>query len=88
MKGIFDVRRWMRCGLVRTAGLALFASISLSSPAHAQKAWDDAIAAAKKEGALTLSIPPGKPWRDTLQLFQKDFPDSKLDMTESASRDF
>jgi ABC-type Fe3+ transport system substrate-binding protein len=75
--------------------LATFAAvcavtICLSAPARADwKAdWDTTIAAAKKEGALVLSVPSGRAWRDALAKFAEAYPDIKTEMTPVASRDF
>ena len=53
-----------------------------------QKDWSDTIAAAKKEGALTISLPSGSVWRAELERFQQAYPDIKLQMTAFSGRDF
>jgi len=50
--------------------------------------WDATVAAAKKEGALVLSVPSGRAWRDALAKFSDAYPDIKTEMTPVASRDF
>jgi iron(III) transport system substrate-binding protein len=50
--------------------------------------WDAIVAAAKQEGQLTLSGPPGQLWRDGLLAFQQDYPDIKVEYTGQNSRDF
>jgi len=50
--------------------------------------WDTTVSAAKKEGALVLSVPSGRAWRDALAKFQEAYPDIKTEMTPVASRDF
>jgi iron(III) transport system substrate-binding protein len=70
--------------------LAMTVLLSVARPARADwKAdWDTTIAAAKKEGALVLSVPSGRAWRDALAKFQEAYPDIKTEMTPVASRDF
>ncbi len=46
------------------------------------------LAAAKKEGKLTLSGPPSQVWRTALTSFEKDYPDIKIEYTGTTSRDF
>jgi iron(III) transport system substrate-binding protein len=62
----------------------------VTNPARADwKAdWDATVAAANKEGALVLSVPSGRAWRDALAKFQDAYPQIKTDMTPVASRDF
>src|SRR5215475_13622050 len=83
------VGKGVRFAPVLLASILLFA-LSLFSPAYADwKAdWDATIAAAKKEGALVLSVPSGRAWRDALAKFQEAYPDIKTEMTPVASRDF
>ena len=57
---------------------------SSSAPAG----WDEIVAAAKQEGQLTLSGPPGQLWRDGLLAFQQDYPDIKVEYSGQNSRDF
>lgn len=73
------------------AALAVTTVLLLASaPARADwKAdWDATVAAANKEGALVMSVPSGRAWRDALAKFQDAYPAIKLDMTPVASRDF
>jgi ABC-type Fe3+ transport system substrate-binding protein len=72
------------------AGLIGFL-VAAAGPARAQDwqaDWQHTIAAAKAEGALTISGPSGVAWREQLLLFEKDYPDIKLSITAGASRDF
>ncbi len=64
--------------------------LSAATPAHAdwKTDWDATVAAAKKEGALVLSVPSGRAWRDALAKFQEAYPDIKTEMTPVASRDY
>jgi hypothetical protein len=50
--------------------------------------WDATVAAANQEGALVLSVPSGRAWRDALAKFQDAYPNIKTEMTPVASRDF
>src|ERR1700761_6495468 len=70
--------------------LAMTIGLLFASPAHADwKAdWDATIAAANQEGALVMSVPSGRAWRDALAKFQETYPAIKMDMTPVASRDF
>src|SRR5262245_17681074 len=43
--------------------------------------WERTVAAAKSEGKLVLSGPPGSLWRDGLLTFEQDYPDIKIDFT-------
>jgi iron(III) transport system substrate-binding protein len=64
--------------------------LGAATPARADwKAdWNATIAAANREGALVLSVPSGRAWRDALAKFQDAYPNIKTDMTPVASRDF
>jgi iron(III) transport system substrate-binding protein len=67
----------------------LAATILLALPAAAQSPdWQALVAAANKEGALILSAPTGKVWRDQLLEFGKAYPAIRLDVSTFASRDF
>ncbi|HEY3919731.1 MAG TPA: extracellular solute-binding protein [Stellaceae bacterium] len=65
----------------------------LLTPVFAQAAdwkteWEATVAAANKEGALVLSVPSGRAWRDALAKFSDAYPQIKTEMTPVASRDF
>jgi ABC-type Fe3+ transport system substrate-binding protein len=68
--------------------LVLAACLLLAPAASAQSDWQALVAAANKEGALILSAPTGKVWRDQLLEFGKAYPAIKLDVSTFASRDF
>ena len=53
-----------------------------------QAEWDRTVAAAKQEGRLALSGPPGQLWRDALLTFERDYPEIKVEFTGQNSRDF
>ncbi len=57
-------------------------------PASEPPGWDQLIAAAKQEGRLALSGPPGALWRDALLAFQKDYPEIQVEFNGVNSRDF
>jgi ABC-type Fe3+ transport system substrate-binding protein len=59
-----------------------------SEGAGAPSDWDKTVAAAKQEGQLTLSGPPGQLWRDALVAFEKDYPGIRVEFTGQNSRDF
>lgn len=50
--------------------------------------WQTTLAAAEKEGAINVSGPAGKLWRDLLLEFEKAHPKIKISVTPFASRDF
>jgi iron(III) transport system substrate-binding protein len=74
------------------AGAAVLGTaVALAQPAQSNNwkaEWDKTVAAAHKEGALTISAPSGQIWREQLMTFSKAYPNIKLDMTPAASRDF
>lgn len=81
-------RLW-RALAVALALTAVFAAPSRAADNPNWKAeWDKTVAAANKEGALTVSGPSGRLWRDQLMTFQKAYPKIKLSITPFASRDF
>ncbi len=55
---------------------------------EAPAGWEQTVAAAKSEGKLVLSGPPGPLWRDGLLTFEQDYPDIKIDFAGQNSRDF
>ncbi|HLH22289.1 MAG TPA: extracellular solute-binding protein [Chloroflexota bacterium] len=59
-----------------------------AAPADAPAGWEETVAAAKQEGTLVLSGPPGQLWRDGLLLFEKDYPGIKVELTGQNSRDY
>jgi len=61
---------------------------SSSEGASALAGWDQTVAAARQEGQLTLSGPPGQLWRDALLAFEQDYPGIKVELTGQSSRDF
>lgn len=89
---IWDTGIFKDNGAKLLGGLVLALSVAIS-PAHAQKKdweqdWRNTVAAAKKEGQLVISGPSGRVWRDELMKFEQDYPEIKLKITPSASRDF
>jgi iron(III) transport system substrate-binding protein len=75
----------------RLAPIVIVAGLLSAGPVAAQgwqQDWDQTVAAAKKEGALTMAIPPGREWRDQVMEFQKTYPEIKLDAQGFNSRDF
>ena len=85
------IRKLQRIGSLLSIGTLICAL--LIAPAVAQsgdwkKVWDTTVAAANKEGELTISAPSGTAWREQLMTFQKSYPQIKLSITAAASRDF
>src|SRR3974390_876171 len=73
------------------AAVAMTLTVLMQSPparADWKADWDATVAAANKEGALVLSVPSGRAWRDALAKFQDAYPAIKTEMTPVASRDF
>jgi iron(III) transport system substrate-binding protein len=64
------------------------ASSGAAAPAGQPAGWDQTVAAAKQDGKLALSGPPGSLWRDALLTFEKDYPEIKVEFTGMNSRDF
>jgi iron(III) transport system substrate-binding protein len=52
-----------------------------------QAEWDRTVAAANKEGALVITAPSGREWRNQIMLFEKDYPAIKVSATPMAGRD-
>ena len=50
--------------------------------------WKKTVAAAKQEGEVALSGPPGEGWRRVLVSFEQDFPGIRVQYTGLNSRDF
>jgi ABC-type Fe3+ transport system substrate-binding protein len=77
--------------MLRRQEFVMLGFLLAAAPAGAQswqQEWDQTVAAARKEGALTMSIPPGREWRDQVMEFQKAYPEIKLDAQGFNSRDF
>lgn len=77
----------------RLAGAVLLALCVGTFEARAASAdwkadWDKTVAAAKKEGALTISGPSGSVWRSALMTFEKAYPGIKVKITAFSGRDF
>jgi ABC-type Fe3+ transport system substrate-binding protein len=91
----FRTMQRIRTGIAVKAGLAgIFAVFALcQAPAIAQpddwkKVWNETVAAANAEGQLVISAPSGTTWREQLLTFRQSYPQIKLSITASASRDF
>src|ERR671932_356630 len=63
-------------------------SAASTASAGSQAEWDRTMAAARQEGKLALSGPPGQLWRDALLTFERDYPEIKVEFTGQNSRDF
>jgi len=50
--------------------------------------WEKTLAAAKKEGKITLAGPPGQAYRDALVGFQKAYPEIQVEYVGMQGRDF
>jgi iron(III) transport system substrate-binding protein len=56
--------------------------------ASASADWDALVAAARQEGRLAVSIPPGQLWRQAISTFEQDYPGISLELSGANSRDF
>jgi iron(III) transport system substrate-binding protein len=61
---------------------------AVAPPDSLPPGWDPLVAAAKQEGRLALSGPPGALWRDALLTFQEDYPAIAIEFNGVNSRDF
>src|SRR5581483_7672890 len=76
-------------GAAPPSGAAPAAKPAPAAPATPASAdWDALVAAARQEGRLTLSIPPGQLWRQVIGTFEQDYPGIILELTGANSRDF
>ena len=50
--------------------------------------WEKTLVAARQEGKVVLSGPPGESWRRVLMTFEQDFPEIVVEYTGANSRDF
>src|SRR5262249_10035087 len=82
--------RGVRRGVVAilAAAGALWHAPTIAKANDWKAAWEQTVAAAKKEGQLVISGPSGTAWREQLLTFQQDYPEIKLSITAAASRDF
>jgi iron(III) transport system substrate-binding protein len=66
-------------------------SLFLAPLAHGagwEDEWEKTLAAAKAEGRLTVSIPPGDTWRQAILKFQDSFPDIRLEVSGQSAPDY
>ena len=74
------------------APAAAATSASSAAPAAAadprQKAWEDVVAAGKKEGRVSVNTFPGDGFNKALRFFNQKYPDIKLEQTNLHSQDF
>lgn len=69
--------------------LAMFLALPAMASAQNWKAeWEKTLAAAKKEGKVTVAGPPGQGYRQALTAFSKSYPDIQLDYVGVQGRDF
>jgi iron(III) transport system substrate-binding protein len=63
----------------------LFACLTFAGVASAQQSWEQQwnglVAAAKKEGTVSVLLPAGESYRQSVQSFAKAYPDIKLEVT-------
>lgn len=62
----------------------------IPEPASAQGSgrpkWEKVVESSKTEGKLALFVPPGRPVRDTMTMFQNAFPHIQLEITAATGR--
>ena len=80
-------------GLACSASLLAATSVKQSSTQPASKAdpieWKNVVEAAKKEGKIVMSGPPGENWRTTLvDMFQQEYPEITVELTAGPGRNF
>ena len=59
-----------------------------NSIASASADWEALVAAARQEGRLAVSIPPGQFWRQAISTFEQDYPGIAIELAGANSRDF
>lgn len=59
-----------------------------SGPPAGPSDWDQTVAAAKQEGTVSISGPPGDIWRAFVLKFQDAYPGIQVDYTPADSRDY
>jgi iron(III) transport system substrate-binding protein len=71
--------------------VALFAGFAAAGVAWTQESWErqwnDWVTAAKKEGAVSVLVPAGQSYRESVQGFAKAYPDITLTVTAELMRD-
>lgn len=85
------IKGLQRIGSLLSVGALIGAWLTVPALAQSsdwKKVWDTTVAAANKEGQLTISGPSGTAWREQLMTFQKSYPNIKVNVTAAASRDF
>lgn len=65
----------------------LFAGAAVAQDWTGKSAWDSTVAAAKKEGRVTVSGPVGNSWREALTSFSKDY-GIRVEFTAAHGADF
>jgi iron(III) transport system substrate-binding protein len=78
-------------GAAQPSGAAAPAKPAPTAPATAASAsadWEALVAAARQEGRLAVSIPPGQFWRQAISTFEQDYPGMSLELAGANSRDF
>lgn len=76
------------CHLGLAAALAgCLAAGTASAQGNTDVQWNEWVAAAKKEGAVSVLVPAGQSYRDSIEGFAKAYPDIKLTVTAELIRD-
>jgi iron(III) transport system substrate-binding protein len=74
--------------LITVAALLLAAAASAAEKTDWKKEWEKTLAAAHKEGTVVLAGPAPPAYREGLGVFQKVFPEIRLEYAPSSGRDF
>jgi iron(III) transport system substrate-binding protein len=72
---------------IATVFAGMIVAGTASAQADWQKTWNDWVAGAKKEGAVSVLVPAGESYRESVQGFSKAYPDIKLTVTAELIRD-
>lgn len=76
-----------RCAVLAAALAGCLAAGAASAQGNADQQWNGWVAAAKKEGAVSVLVPAGQSYRDSVEGFAKAYPDIKLTVTAELIRD-
>jgi iron(III) transport system substrate-binding protein len=76
------------CGAAATPSRSTPPATSASAPAQATPTeWDQAVAAARREGTVVVAGPPGELYRQALLAFSEQFPGITVEYTSQSGRD-
>ncbi|MEX0729810.1 MAG: substrate-binding domain-containing protein [Aquisalimonadaceae bacterium] len=73
---------------VTVALASVFGASVMMGFAHADTAWEEVVAAAEREGKVTIIGPPVQPHRDTIMGFEEAYPNIRVEYTGMAPPQF